>query len=366
MEFISSGIFAGALGNLYNPYLYLNAQRAQLAKHSKLICLIGDYEFSNSSFVEYFKEYVDMVYNKEIIYKLNFLEKNLLLPLGFCTPLINSCHLMNFSNSIVLNQLESMNLKPLYFKLKDSDFDSGKNLIAKLGIPKNAWYVTLHIRGIGWRGETMNTTQDIHRTADPLDYIDAIKEITKKGGYVVRMGDPSMKKLPNMKNVIDYAHHPMKSALLDVFLGATSKFCIGTSSGYCIIPMCFGVPLLLTNMLPTEAIFSLNNKDMYIPKILLQNGKAMNFKNYFSKKMPFICQDKDYKKQSITWKNNTPNELKQSTKEFIDFVFEQQDYKKNDQQVKVNQIINLSNENKKIRTRTNIPASFLDKYNHLI
>jgi putative glycosyltransferase (TIGR04372 family) len=68
-------------------------------------------------------------------------------------------------------------------------------------------------------------------TLTPLDYIKAIKAVTKAGGWVFRMGDPSMTPLPKMPQVIDYAHNEIRCDWMDIFLGATFKFLIGTGSG---------------------------------------------------------------------------------------------------------------------------------------
>ena len=175
-----------------------------------------------------------------------------------------------------------------------------------------------------------------------------------------------MKKLPKLKNVIDYAHHPEKTKFMDVFFGATSKFCIGTSSGYCIIPMSFGVPLFLTNMLPTEAIFSLDKKDMYLPKILIKNNKKLDFNEYFNPEMQFLCQDQDYYKKNISWKNNTSLELKKSVREFIDLTLNKKSNIKSNNQKKIDNIINTNLNKFGIRNRTSLPNFFLGEYEDLL
>ena len=99
----------------------------------------------------------------------------------------------------------------------------------------------MHVREPTYRDETYKSTQDKFRSANPMDYLKSINAITKAGGWVFRMGDPSMKKLSPVPHVIDYAHHEIRSDCMDVFLGATCRFCISTSSGYYTIPMSFGV-----------------------------------------------------------------------------------------------------------------------------
>ena len=67
-----------------------------------------------------------------------------------------------------------------------------------------------------------------------------------------------------INNVIDYAHCDERSEFLDVFLGATSKFCIGSSSGYYHIPFTFSVPVLFTNSPRFEEYYGLRKNNLYL------------------------------------------------------------------------------------------------------
>jgi putative glycosyltransferase (TIGR04372 family) len=98
----------------------------------------------------------------------------------------------------------------------------------KIGIPKNSWFVCLHVRGSGFHGDKGRRK---HRNPNILNYIPAIKEITSRGGWVVRMGDNTMTPLPNMENVIDYPFTKYKSEFMDLCLIQNCRFFIGTQSG---------------------------------------------------------------------------------------------------------------------------------------
>ena len=138
--------------------------------------------------------------------------------------------------------------------------------------------MTCHIREPNWSGENLNNSNQMYRNADPETYYKAFKYITESGGFI-RVGNSNMKKLIKMKNVIDYAHSDLKSDFMDVYLGATSKFSIVTSSGYSAIPASFGVPILHTNQLPTSAVFQCNLQDLYLPKLI------KNQKNYLLQRL---------------------------------------------------------------------------------
>ena len=122
------------------------------------------------------------------------------------------------------------------------------------------------MREAGFQSSNDERFED-QRNVDPLTYTEAINVITRAGGWVFRMGDPTMTPLPNIPQVIDYAHCSMKSDWMDVFLGATCKFCLATSSGYYVIPRVFGVPVLLTNS-SSFPYFSMREIDLFLPFFL--------------------------------------------------------------------------------------------------
>jgi putative glycosyltransferase (TIGR04372 family) len=119
----------------------------------------------------------------------------------------------------------------------------------KLGIPKNSWFVCLHVRESGFHGDKPESlSSKLNRNPNILNYISAIKEITSKGGWVVRMGDNSMKPLPNMENVIDYPFTKYKSEFMDLCLIKNCRFFIGGQSGLQIFAELASKNILHINM----------------------------------------------------------------------------------------------------------------------
>ena len=70
----------------------------------------------------------------------------------------------------------------------------GWALLQSAGVPRGAWFVALHVRDITWRG--LNAGIHAIRNAETAAYLPAIAEITGRGGYVVRMGDPDAPPMP--------------------------------------------------------------------------------------------------------------------------------------------------------------------------
>ncbi|MGH8646072.1 MAG: TIGR04372 family glycosyltransferase [Gammaproteobacteria bacterium] len=126
--------------------------------------------------------------------------------------------------------------------------DRGREALASFGMPRDAWFVGLHAREGGYHHETISSTQG-HRNVTISDYLPAINLIVEHGGWVVRMGDPTMTPLPEMEGVIDYAHTPAKSDWMDVFLCGASRFFVGTTSGLTNAVISFGSPCVLVNCL---------------------------------------------------------------------------------------------------------------------
>jgi putative glycosyltransferase (TIGR04372 family) len=126
------------------------------------------------------------------------------------------------------------------------DESRGKDVLKKWGVPDGAWFVALHVREYNAHEPNHNRLRAAPN-ADIGTYMPAIRAIIARGGWVIRMGDPSMSALPVLPGLVDYANSKDKSEWMDVFLWAACKFFIGTSSGPLTVPASFGVPVLYTN-----------------------------------------------------------------------------------------------------------------------
>ena len=113
----------------------------------------------------------------------------------------------------------------------------------RLGLPLDAWFVCLHVREGGYKEDWEN-----FRNSDIRNFLGSIKEITKRGGWVVRMGDPTMTKLPALERVVDYAHSHQRCPIMDVYLLKECSFCLSASSGIVDLAYLLGKPLVMTNI----------------------------------------------------------------------------------------------------------------------
>lgn len=142
----------------------------------------------------------------------------------------------------------------------------GEKSLRGMGLGASDWFVALHIRGTGFHKESKGSMQ-VHRNAAIDDYFPAMKAIVDAGGWVIRLGDSSMEPLPPMERVVDYPHSEFKSKQCDIFLAATARFFIGTTSGLMNTVMSLGTPCLLVNCVSNY--FQLwNNRVLFILKPL--------------------------------------------------------------------------------------------------
>jgi hypothetical protein len=132
-------------------------------------------------------------------------------------------------------------------------------------MPEGAWFVGLHVR------EGTDRMHDV-RNSDISTYRLAVEEIAKRGGWVLRMGDRSMRPWPN---TIDYAHSAERKDWMDVFLWAEGRFFIGTGSRPQLIPQTFGKPVAIANWGPLGGIVCTNDDHPAGETILVAEGWAL-------------------------------------------------------------------------------------------
>jgi len=217
---------------------------------------------SNQCLLDYFEPYIDFVENPIELSQLHPLASELLAHHDYY-PYYFDKKALPYSHSAAVwiqTEWDKQGREPL-LQLKDEHRKRGWDMLEKMGVPKDSWFVTTHVRESGFK------SKESYRDSDISDYFEAYKEITARGGWVIRLGDASMKPLPPMPNVFDYALSSAKSDCMDVFLLGAARFMIGTSSGPTTVSYAFGVPVAMTNNLPTVATY-LGRKDLFLPRLM--------------------------------------------------------------------------------------------------
>ena len=203
------------------------------------------------------------------------------------------------------------------FSLPRETNSRGWATLHKMGVPQDAWFVTLHVREGTWDGRGGG----IHgiRNADVSTYFPAITEITRRGGWVVRIGDPSMTPLPILPKVLDYSHSDERADWMDIFTLACCRFMIGTNSGPAFVPPLYGTPCVLTNWWP-PAERPWHASDIFIPKMhrRLSDGSYLTLRESLCEPFSF-CHSRRYlaDHEGVVVEDNDPELIRAAVVEML-------------------------------------------------
>jgi putative glycosyltransferase (TIGR04372 family) len=155
------------------------------------------------------------------------------------------------------------------------------------------------------------------RDSDISTYVQAAEYLAEQGLWVLRMGKQMNKPIPTQNpKIIDYAFHPGKSDLLDVWLFANCYFCISTGTGGDNLADIYRRPLLIVNFSSLSYLVSWNDC-ITVPKHLVWRKTEMaltlneNLENRFE-------NTQDYDQAGIYFKDLTEQEITDAVKERLD------------------------------------------------
>jgi putative glycosyltransferase (TIGR04372 family) len=206
-------------------------------------------------------------------------------------------------------------------KVSVDDRALGEKTLAALGIPRGAWYVGLHVREGGYYGESSGG-MSTHRNASVEDYLPAIRAVTERGGYVVRLGDNSMQPLPDMEGVVDYAHRAEKSPGADIFFCGTSRFVIGTTSGLTTACLSFGTPMVLVNCISNDwQLWSAGTDFIVKPVWNLREKRFMTFAETYAQPVQGYLINADVmRRHGLEAVPNSPEEIEAAVRYKLDLM----------------------------------------------
>ncbi len=192
----------------------------------------------------------------------------------------------------------------------------GRAALAEMGVPKDAWFVCVHSREGGY--SPADEHLHAHRNSDIASYSLAIERITERGGWCIRVGDPSMQPIPDLPRAIDYARSSWKSDWMDVFLGARCRFFLGNTSGLCALSSAFDVPSVLVNMVPLAACYGSHPSDIAVPKLHRKGSERLRFEDIFTSEIADFRETEQYHSAELDVIDNTPDEIADAVIEMLD------------------------------------------------
>ena len=270
---------------------------------------------ANPCLLDYWKKYIDVVEDPAELRSLRPLRKT--LSFNVTGPMRCGQVTIPYGLSAatyVQEQWDNQKRPPL-LHLTDEHYTRGMKTLRTIGVQEDAWFATIHVRE-GQFGK--HRLAEPFRDSDPKTYVDALTAITNRGGWVFRLGDSSMSPLTAMPNVFDYAHSKFKCDWMDVFLIAAARFMIGTSSGPSSVSRTFGVPVAMTNYLPSFSLY-MSMRDLFLPKLLRSRvgGNMVPFEQQMSLPLSFCQTDGMFNKYGLEIIPNTSQEIRELIEEML-------------------------------------------------
>lgn len=327
------------------------------------ILLARKEEISNLCFMKYWNRYIHVISHPLFIHLLSPLAMLTQYNTGFLKMPNGEIMSRSYATLALQKRWEDEKRPPL-LTISDSHYKQGWDCLQQLGVPEDAWFVCLHVRESGFLKEG-NDLYHAHRNADISTYLPAIQTIVERGGWVIRMGDPTTKPLPSMDNVIDYAHSKIRSDWMDIFCCAECRFFLGTTSGLFIVSFDFGVPCALANITPMiDRPWS--GKNIFIPKLYWSTTEEryLTFKETLTPSLLHCNNGNKFKSLNIKIIDNTPEEINEMVLEMLDRLNENIKYTDEDESLQ--ERFNALSPYKSYGTGSRIGSAFLRKYAWLL
>jgi putative glycosyltransferase (TIGR04372 family) len=267
-------VWTGWLGNNAHFDPYIKLRELGWAPKRKLKMLAAKDKVANKAYLSLWSRYAEVVTDDAEIEKLSSISA--FIGDSLYAMWVNEKPAY-FPHAIALAQGEwNKQHRAALIGPSEADNRRGRQELARMGMPADAWFACLHVREGGFWNEAGNAT-DSPRVAKVASYVPALRHIVSHGGWVIRLGDKTMRPLPKMPGVIDYALSNEKSDWMDVFLAANCRFLIATNSALFQVAMSFGVPIVATNWMPLSS-FPMQAGDIVVPKLLREkHGGFLTF-----------------------------------------------------------------------------------------
>jgi len=298
--------------------LYLKARELGYFKSDRPILFAPPEDVVNQALIDGWKQYIQVVSDPDEIKKIQTDYGASWVYLDYYTvPDGRTLH-RDIAHRAVQKQWEAEGRGPL-LEISEEQRKEGRKILKSQGVPEDAWFVVLHVREAGFFDEDTPWSYNRYRNASIETYIDAIKEIANRGGWVVRIGDPSMAPLVKMDRVIDYALGDFRSKWMDLFLIAESRFYFGMPSGPSSVAVAYGVPTVGTNWFPLGA-WPFCKGDIFIHKLLRRkdNGQIMSISECMKPPFFIAMEPMFFEAQGVELVDNTPEEIRDTVVEMLD------------------------------------------------
>ena len=208
--------------------------------------------------------------------------------------------------------------RPALLTLEEKHRGEGRARLAELGVPSDAEFVCFHCREGGYSP----SDEHLHsfRNNSIENYLPAVAELAMRGLWCIRMGDPSMRQIEPMERVIDYAHLDIRSDWMDVFLCASCRFFLGSTSGLAHVAYVFGRPSAMPNQVPLSMALAFGLSDVAIPKLLWleKEGRYLSFGEAFDSNASNFRYTNLYREHGLQPLENTAEDIRDLALEMLE------------------------------------------------
>jgi putative glycosyltransferase (TIGR04372 family) len=310
-------IVAYAMGHLaFLPEAAIKEERIGWRPKRSMVLLAPKWDVANQALVDEWKKHFCVIQDEQQIRQLKPLAENLMIDAAFSRMPDGRVSHIRLAIPFVQQEYEKQRFDPV-LKLSEAIRERGWPVLEKLGIAKGQKFITLHVRESGFKNEK-GQPHNANRDDDVSTYLETVEMLVSRGYRVIRMGEPSMKVIPSMAGVFDYAHSDLKADWLDLFLCAEAFFYIGSSGGLFATPQVYGTPIVSTNYPLTFPGHS--SQDIFIPK-LLKRVKTDEFLTFNELLAPPFWQFEEggqFSRLGVDWQINSSQEILEVVTEMLD------------------------------------------------
>jgi putative glycosyltransferase (TIGR04372 family) len=250
--------------------------------------------------------------------------------------------------------------RPPLIQLTPEIDTAGRAALETLGLPPDAWFVTLHVRESAYFREDTSWAHNRHRNSVVDTYLPAIKAIAERGGWVVRIGGADVTPLSDVEGVIDLATIRGHDPDLDTYCCAAGLFFLANESGPVFAATAFGVPLLGTNWFG-YGVWPVSRNDLYIPKLLRNgDGRYLSMAEMVEPHFFGISAAEAYDSRGLEVIDNRPEDIRDAVVEMLDRLDGTVSY--SDDEIALEEDLRHRSDPYDIRSQGRIARDFLNRH----
>lgn len=299
--------------------LYVKAVKLGYLPPRKLIWPVHGHALANTAYMELWRDHIEFIEDA-----------------ATCAAVLNDpslpvhdAHWLTFPDGItrlkeramyeIQREWESRQLPPV-IGLDADAMEHGRAILRRFGLGDSDWFVVLHVRDSGFNlSSGRDEVRQVLRNARIETFDPAIKLIAERGGYVFRIGHPSSRPHSAGARFFDMAHSEFSSPHLDVFLCAQARFFLGVTSGPSTVSTSFGVPSVLTNIIPAS-LGPFRGTDTFITKLLwsAREQRHLTLREMLLPPLQGLFEPSVFRALGIECHDKTPAEILATVREQLD------------------------------------------------